>query len=385
MNFGISTKARVIFSCGASGSTGEEVKKSGCKKVLLIHGQGIKRSGIADKVLGSLKAAGLETFSYEGVKADAPDYIVEEAAAIGRRENVDAVIGLGGGSAMDVAKGVNVLLSNPSPLAQYCDLNVPQKLGKYLVLIPTTSGTGSEVSNGAIFSITSEGRKIGICGPNATANLAIIDPELCVGVPARLTAATGMDTIAHAIGSITGAINRNPLTDLLAADALRVAFKYLPAAVKDGKDIEAREKMCYACMAAGMAFNDNPPHLDHSIAHAIGAVCHVHHGEACGIALPVVINYIADAAADKLKIVAEAVGVQFDENTSNKDLAAETANAVLKLYRSLGLPSMKQLGILEIDLPKIAEVATLDLCRWLCPRLPATEDIYLLLQQAYNN
>lgn len=240
------------------------------------------------------------------------------------------------------------------------------------------------MSNGAIFSIKSEGRKVGIGGPNASANLAIIDPELCVDVPARLTAATGMDTIAHAIGSITGTYNRNPLTELLSSDAIRVAFKYLPIAVKDGKNIEARTQMSYACMAAGMAFNDNPPHLDHSIAHAIGAACHVHHGEACGIALPVVINYIAEAAPNKLKIVADAIDIDTD-GMSNKEMASATASAVLNLYRELGLPSMKELGIRETDLPQIAEYATLDACKWLCPRLPATEDIYELLEQAYNN
>ena len=244
------SKNPVLFGCGTSKLTGEKAKELGCKKVLYVAGKGVKAAGIADKIADSLRAAGIDMAWYDGVVPDPPDYVVEEAAAFGRAEEVDGIVALGGGSAMDIGKAVRVLLTYPSPVSlYYCSYDTPpldETKMKPLILLPTTAGTGSETSPGAV--VTDSTTKIKNL-VNVGINLGIVDPELTVGLPPTITANTGIDALSHAVEALTS-IQPNRFSEVLGKEVISLISKYLPIAYRDGSNIEAREAMSFAATLA---------------------------------------------------------------------------------------------------------------------------------------
>jgi alcohol dehydrogenase len=251
MAFNINHMTPVLFGEGTSLQTGERLKALGCKKVLAVYDKGVKQAGITEKIIESIKEQGIEVAVFDGVKADPPDTMIDEGAEVGRKAGVDGVVGIGGGSTMDTAKTINLLLNNPGKVQDYMGTGKELKPGKNLILLPTTSGTGSEVTMFAVITDTAdENKKKGLAGPLVRANLAIVDPVLTAGMPPSITADTGMDAYAHAVEAIMGN-NRNPMSDLLGEQAISLVMRYLPKAVKNGKDMEARTQMSYAAMLAG--------------------------------------------------------------------------------------------------------------------------------------
>ena len=381
MIYDIKPTPPILFGYGASEQTGVKVKELGCKKVLVVHGKVIKRTGIADKIIGSLEREGLEVIAFDKVTPDPPAAMIEEGAALAKSEGVDAIVGLGGGSALDAAKGINVLMGNPSPIIQYFDKSIPLKPGKVLVLIPTTAGTGSEANAISVVSDTDANIKSGVIGPPCVASLAIVDPTFTVGLPAEITAITGMDAFAHGVEALTS-IAANPVSDILAERVIKLVYENLPKAVQDPDDREARANLSLAAMIAGMAFNDAPPQLGHAIAHTLGAVYHVSHGILCSIALPVVIEYIADAAPDKLKIAAGAMGVKVD-GLSAAETGKVLADTVREFTKNLGLPVMKSLNIAKESLEAVAPQVLKDDCAFFIPKETDAATVLKLLHQTY--
>jgi alcohol dehydrogenase class IV len=181
----------VLFGAGTSRQTGLKLRELGCKKVLVVYDKGIKASGIADRIIANINEAGIETVCFDGVLADPPDWSVEEAGALGVRENVDGVVGIGGGSSMDSAKAAKLLLTNPPPINQYFGREgVVTKPSVPLIVIPTTAGTGSETTPGGVITDTKNNIKSNIAGTGCTVNLGIVDPELTLGLPPSITAST---------------------------------------------------------------------------------------------------------------------------------------------------------------------------------------------------
>jgi alcohol dehydrogenase class IV len=182
----------ILFGRGTARTTGQKLKEFGCHKVLVVYDKGIKNSGIADKIISIINEAGIETVCYDGVQADPPDWSVEEAGAIGIKENVDGVVGVGGGSSLDTAKGAKLLLTNPPPLNQYFGRSgIVTKPSKPLIVIPTTAGTGSECTPGGVITDTQKNIKTNIAGTGCAVNLGIVDPDLTIGLPPAITASTG--------------------------------------------------------------------------------------------------------------------------------------------------------------------------------------------------
>jgi alcohol dehydrogenase len=384
MEYNINHMTPVLFGADTVKQTGARLKALGCKKVLFVYDQGVKKAGIVDKVADSVKAAGIAVAVFDKVIADPPDTTLDEGAEIGRKENVDGVVGIGGGSTMDSAKGINLLLTNPPPAKQYMKFGVQMKPGRVLVLVPTTSGTGSEVTAVAVITDSVTHSKGGIAGPLTRANLAIIDPLLAVGMPPSITADTGMDVFSHAIEAIT-ATRANQMSDILGANAIELTWKYLPRAVKNGNDIEARTQMSFAAMEAGFAFQDSMTHLAHAIGHTLGSLYHIPHGSACGVALPEVVEYIADAVPDGVRLIGKSMGLSTGPRTSSADAAKKAKDALIKFSASIGIKTLKGMGIPKADFAKIAEGACGPGVVMFTPKKVSKEDVIKILTAAYDH
>ncbi|MFC2039110.1 iron-containing alcohol dehydrogenase [Chloroflexota bacterium] len=383
MSYGINHLSPVLFGEGASSETGMKLKELGCTKVLCVFDQGVKKAGITEKIIENIKEQGIQTVIFDGVLADPPDHTIEAAAEIGRKELVDGIVAIGGGSSMDTAKAVNILLGNPSPITQYLAGDKEIKPGKVLVLLPTTSGTGSEVTPVAVITDTSNNRKGGILGPVCRATLAIVDPVLTVGMPPSITADTGMDALAHAAEAMTSAF-ANPMSDILAKEAISLICAYLPRAVKDGSDMEARSNMIFASMTAGYSFADALPHYGHAIGHTLGALYHIPHGNACGIALPEVMEYIVDVIPERVRMVGNAMGLDLAENLSPVEIGKQVADAMRALNSDIGLKTLKAHNIEESALSGIAEMTLSDDTAGFGPKQADVQDILRMLQGAYS-
>lgn len=371
-----------IMGCGASLRTGLKLRELGCSKVLVVYDKGLKATGISDTIVENIKNAGIETVCFDGVLPDPPDTMVEEATEFARGEAIDGIVAIGGGSAIDSAKAINVLINNPPPIRQYFGVQHNLKPGVPMVFIPTTSGTGSEVTNMCVISCTSRGNKESVISPECVGTLAILDPELTVGLPPKMTAATGVDALAHAVESLTGG-QTNPISDALARDAIRAITKWLPVAYHDGSNIEAREQMLLASMFAGMAFTNALVHLGHCMGHTFGAHFHIPHGIACGVTLPEVIEYSAKTEYKKVRMICDCLGVEVAEDALPEEIGATARRALRSLIKSVGIPNLKELGISLEDAVKLAPLVTADTGFALVPYRITAAKVAEMIKSAY--
>jgi len=385
MPYTITSKSEVIFGEHASDQAGEKTKELGCSKVICIYDKGVKDAGIVDSVVKNLEDAGLVVVHYGGVLADPPDTMVNECGELARKEMVDGVVGVGGGSTLDTAKAVNVMLGNPGPIANYYFVpgEPDHKPGGPLVLIPTTAGTGSEITYVAVLTDTETNRKRGVKGAATLASLGIVDPLLTLGMPPRLTAATGMDTFAHALEAYTSA-DHNMMSDVLAEKAIELVSQYLPRAVKKGSDVEARAKMSFACLIAGMSFRDAAPHFGHAFGHTLGSSHHIPHGIACAIAQPWVIQIVADVMPEKVRRIGELMGLEPGKDLGSAELKRKVSEGIAAFIKSIGIPTLKELNIKESDLPRLAEGMISDSCFKHLPVKLEVQQVLDVLQGAYT-
>jgi alcohol dehydrogenase len=282
----------------------------------------------------------------------------------------DALVALGGGSAIDTAKAANIVGSLGGRLADHEGAGVlPDRLGPILAA-PTTAGTGSEVSFAATVMDRAEGRKVLFFSPSLACDVAVLDPELTVGLPPRLTAATGADALTHAIEAIF-AVNASPLTDAMAVLAIRRIRCALPRAVRDGSDIEARRDMLVAAAAAGIAFSNAGVGIVHAMAHAVGALFGVHHGTANAILLPVGMAFNLEAVPERAGILAEALGTR----------PPEVVGCVERLLAECGLPRrLKEVGVEPLRIGEAVEYALTDGSMAFNPREASPQDVERLLR-----
>ncbi|MBQ9979661.1 MAG: iron-containing alcohol dehydrogenase [Oscillospiraceae bacterium] len=372
-----------IMGFGSSKRIGITLRAKGYKKAFVIYDKGMKDFGIADPIIENLDMANIEAVCFDGVLPDPPDEMVEAAAGIARNSGCDVIVAIGGGSSMDTAKGVNVLINNPPPIKQYFGVQKNLRPGLPMVFVPTTSGTGSETTNMCVISCVSEGKKDSVVSPVCVGTLAFLDPELTMGLPPKPTAMTGIDAFAHAVESITGA-QANPLSDALARDAIRTINKWLPRAVDNGKDQVAREKMMEASFFAGMAFTNALVHLGHSIGHSIGATFHVPHGLACAFCLPEVIEYTARTESEKVVMICEAMGVTVPENATWQEIGALAKDTIRAFIKRIGLPNMEESGIPLEALLKIAPMVTADTGFALIPYRITAARVAEMFRSAYS-
>lgn len=384
MNFNILSKPAIIFGEDAIYTLPNELNNRNLKRAMLVVTPHFVNNGLAAKLQGKLKEAGVESIVYSDLIQDAPDFTVNNGAQIARDFKVDTIVAIGGGKALDTAKGINIIVNNPGKtIADYLDPSTlpSRNPGAFLILCPTTTGTGSEMTFASVIHFMDTDRKLSVGDGTAFANLAIVDPVLTVELPKDVTAYTGLDALTHCVGCLTSIYNVNPLSEALARDGIGIILENLPKVVANPSDLEARNMMCYASMTAGMAFIDQICNIDHALSESMGAVAGTPHGVACGAALAPSIRYLCEAAPEKVRKVADAMGV--DISNQNPVEAGETvANALAAFVKSVGCPSMKELNYTEEQLERIAELTPQAVGSLLSPRPVTKEEVLALLHDA---
>lgn len=349
--FNISSK--MILSAGASKNIGEYLKSGGVRKVLFICDSNLVQLGLTKTATDSIAAEGMDIVVFDKVVGEPSYKIVEEAVALGRKNRVDAIVGMGGGSAMDTAKSTMISIENGSIL-RFADTfdQVPRK-GMFLMLIPTTFGTGSEVTDGAVISVPEENKKVTIWGKNTGADIAIIDPELALGLPPSITASTGMDALSHAVEAYTSQ-GASVLSDMMALKAIEIILEWLPKCVESGNNIEHRENMCLGSVLAGIAFNNGGLNQGHELAHGLGAKFHISHGAACALSLPLAIRANAEFMPERIKRLAELFGTD-TENCSPAEIEDRLVAEIVSMRKTLGIPGFKEFGVTEDKLQLLGD------------------------------
>lgn len=370
----------IIYGEGTISLLGEEVKKLGCTKIMIVSGKTIAKSEVYAKCKKSLLSAGVELIEFNEVTPEPPDYIIDQGGEIAKAEKIDGIVAVGGGSSMDAAKAINILVNNPPPINQYFG-NPFYKPGVPVVMVVTTAGTGSESTSVAVITDTVNNVKNSVIG---AASLGILDPEATVSVSQETTAHTGMDAFAHAAEAITAKFP-NPKSELLASDAIKRIMRYLPIAVKDGANIEARGNLLLASNFAGIAFNDALVHLGHAIAHSLGAKFHITHGVACALALPEVMKYAAGIDDSKVKIVGESMGISFSGNENSEKIGEIVAEAIRKFIKKLEIRSLRELGISKKNLIETSDMIFKDPCYNFVPKNLSKDEVVKILENMYEN
>lgn len=342
VNYTCMQNVKLIVGENCHKEIGTALKDSSYKKAFIVYDKGVKMTGIIDKVLDSLKASDIEYVEFDKVLPDPPAEVVDEGGELCIKAQCDCVIGIGGGSAIDTAKGINILRVNGGKILDYADPNKEMKKSLGLMSIPTTSGTGSELSNGLIISDTANNIKVAILVVNGMSEFAVIDPAFSAGMPAGLTIMTGLDVFSHAAEGYT-TILANPMTDMITKAIMTTVVEYLPRAVKDGNDMPAREKMHIAASLGGWMLANASAHVGHSIAHVIGGMYHIPHGACCAYSLPVVLEKISSAMPDKVKDIGKILGAEFDGTENNEEIGKKTALAYKKFaYETVGVKAIKE-------------------------------------------
>ena len=372
------------MGCGCSKRIGITLATQGLKKAFIIYDKGTYNAGIIQPIIDNVANAGLDVNLFDGVQPDPPDDIIEAASDQCNGFGADVIVAIGGGSSIDSAKGVNVLVNNPKPLTSHIGLAKTLKKGLPLVAVPTTSGTGSETTDVAVLSVMNEnGRKDAIVSHACLATMTFLDPELTVGVPAKMTAATGMDAFAHATEAITSSM-ANPVSDELGGAAVRLITKWLPIAFDDGKNIEAREKMQLASYIAGAAFQQTNTQLGHGFGHAMGTFFHVMHGIGCTVCLPWVIARSAKYEPHKVRIITEAMGLDIPESASNDELGKAVKEAIIKLSKRVQIPNIKDLGIPKEAMLSIVPAIVAEKPTLTAPWIPNAAELAAIVEEAYD-
>jgi len=326
------------------------------RRVMLVTDMGVRHAGLLDPVLASLDASGFAVTVFDQVVADPPEAIVHACAEKARAAGTELVVGLGGGSSLDIAKLCAVLMGSDQPLAEMYGIGKVTGGRLPLVLIPTTAGTGSEVTNISVIT-TGETTKMGVVSPQLYGDLALLDAELTLGLPVLHTAATGIDAMVHAIEAYTSKFKKNPLSDTLAREALRLLGGNLIAACQNGKDRAAREAMLLGAALAGQAFANSPVAAVHALAYPLGGHYHVPHGLSNALMLGPVLRYNMAAAAP---LYAELSDVLLgprpgrDEAVRSQEFVAEME----RLMNESGAPRrLRDVGVTDNSLAMLASDA----------------------------
>lgn len=382
----------VLFGTGSSERIGEKLKEMGCTKVMVVYDPGIAKAGIADKVIGYIENAGVQVVRYGDVQADPPDWSVNEAGELGIKEGIDGVVGIGGGSSMDTAKGVKMLQTNPPPINQYFGREgVITRPSVPLIVVPTTAGTGSECTPGGVITDTKAGVKNNIAGVGCTVNLGIVDPNLTIGLPPFVTAATGMDALCHCCESLTSNL-ANSFSTVVGKEGIRLVAKYLVRAVNDGNDMEAREGMMLASTLGGMAMSGALCHSAHDIGKVLGANFHIAHGNACASTLPQVLQVAATAVPDRVRFIAECFGAEIPEDATNEEIGNAVFVVINKLIKDIKLPSLREFGVTKEQILEVVPDGVMAMVQGMIklfgactsPVTPTKELIATIVSRAYD-
>jgi len=359
-NFIFQTVPVLHFGEGCLAELPAQLAALRASRPMIVTDKGIVAAGLIAPVEQTLADAGLDAVIFDAVIADPPEAIVLQAIEAAKAAGVDLVIGLGGGSSLDTAKVVAALAVNGAqPLAEIYGVGALQRKGLPTILIPTTSGTGSEVTAISILT-TGETTKAGIVSPYLFADVALLDPALTLGLPADVTAATGIDAMVHAIEAFTGRHAKNPVSDMLAIEALKLLTANIETACSNGRNMQAREAMLRGSMLAGQAFANSPVGAIHALAYPLGGIYHIPHGLSNALVMPYVMQFNLEAAAPLYAQLADALDIPRGSENSNEARAQQLIDYLEALAVRVKAPrKLREIGIKQDATPELAEAAML--------------------------
>lgn len=377
--FSFELPTRIEYGVGVASKLGEEVRLLKAQKVSLITDPGIIKAGLLDKITSILKEEKLLYNVFDGVDPNPKDRNVERGAQVVRSFEADAMVAVGGGSVIDCAKAIGVLVSHDGKrIKDFEGKTAVKKPILPFIAVPTTAGTGSEVTFSAVITDTENNYKMTVRSPFMAAKVALLDPKLTVTVPPHITASTGMDALTHAIEAYTVKVSE-PISDALALYAIELITNNLVNAVKNGENINARACMLVGSLLAGMAFSHSDVGSVHCMAEALGGVYDAPHGVCNAVLLPYVMEYNAEFCLERYARIAQAMGEIFD---TMEEGAMKAVERVKKLSVDVGLPSFKSLGVKEEDLEKLADMAAKNISTKSNPREMSKEDYLVLFKKA---
>lgn len=378
---------RVYFGEQSSQSCGDFLREFGATGVLLVSDAFLVKSGMLAPMIESIREAiGKEPVIFSDVPPDSDIVSVDKASALAREHKCDAIVAVGGGSVLDTAKVVNICLVFGGELMDYQGLNIIDRPLLPLIAVPTTAGTGAEVSFVAMVKDHAESKKLMFGSRFLAPNVAILDPNLIVSLPPHLTAATGIDAVTHDIECIVAAGTNSVFTDAFCLESLRLLFEFLPRATACGDDIEARGATLAASCMAGVAFTNSGVGITHALAHSVGAKYGTHHGMTNGVLLPHGMRFNLEAVAAQYA----RIGRSLDFDNGEKDDIV-VANLLIEriegLLKELKLPlTLKELGVSDLNneaLTELADMAGSDPAIMFNPREASADDLVQILKRAF--
>jgi 1,3-propanediol dehydrogenase len=373
----------IIFGQGALSQIGDSAARSGASKVFVVTDQGLIEAGWVDKALHYLRTAGLEYEIFSSITSNPKDFEVAEGVTHYLRSRCDALVAVGGGSPADTAKAIAMLATNGGELQDYEGVNRIRHPLPPMVIVPSTAGTGSEVSQFAIIVDHQRRLKMSIISKSLIPDIAIIDPDLLNTKPPRLAAATGIDALSHAIESYVS-LAATPLTDIHALNAIRLIFGNLKRSVFDRHDAEANNNMAMASLNAGIAFSNAILGAGHAMTHQIDGLLDTHHGETNATLLPHVMQFNLPECRQKFTQIARQIEASATDQDRCEDLSEQAIEAVRRLTRDIGLhKSLADVGLKKESIKTLSQNALNDACLVTNPRNATAEDIEQLFLKAF--
>lgn len=376
----------VLYGRNSLEKLGEQSKKLG-KRAFIVTDTIMEKLGYVEKCIQQLNKKSITVSTYNKVDAEPTNIHVLEALSLCKEEKCDFIIGIGGGSCIDAAKAVAVLYTNGGEVEDYVQKDIEIENNPLpLIAIPTTSGTGSEVTSVAVITNKKTDVKMMMKHPSFIPKVAIIDPVLTSSLPPQITAATGIDALCHAIEAYISKVSQ-PLTDVLALSAIESIMKHLRIAYEDGRNMEAREAMMIASLQAGIAFSNASVTLVHGMSRPVGALFHVPHGISNAILLPTVLEFTKTSAMKRLAKIGRSLNKDLYSN-SDEEVADYTLGEIKKLCFDLRIPNLKEYGIDEIEfenaISKMASDAIESGSPANNPRVPSYDEIEELYRECFN-
>lgn len=375
---------RIIFGPGVISEIGGEIRRLGGEKVLVVTDPGVVKAGIAGKLAGLIAGAGMKVEVYDRVEAEPRIESAEECLAAARRLGSDVVVGIGGGSSLDVAKVAAGMYYSEGWVRDFLGVDLIPGEGIPMVAIPTTAGTGSEATGIAILTDEKAELKLGVVSPRLFPRLAVVDPDLTLSLPPAITAYTGVDALIHAVEAYHS-VNANAISDALALKAVSLIAQSLRRCYADGSDISARSRMAEGSLLAGMAFSSAGVGAVHAFSYPLGARYHLAHGLSNALMFSPVFRFNMTAAPERTRQIGGALGLSLD-GTGDAEAGRATAEALERLLSDLGIPgTLKEMGVEKKDLPKMA-AAVLEIKRLLNnnPRPVTYDDALAIYRQAFG-
>jgi alcohol dehydrogenase len=376
---------KLVFGEGVLNQAGEHVSAFGKKALIVTTGNLFKETGLVDRLKSILKMAGVDSVHFSGVQANPLNTQIDAGTVFAKKEGIDVLIGLGGGSAIDSAKGIAISLGHDRPIWDFCSgADVPEITDKTLpiIAIATTSGTGSESTQWSVITNTDRKMKPGIGSDYTFAKVAIVDPELMISMNEKTTAATGFDILAHAIEAYTSTLS-TPVTDMMCEKAIRLVGKYLRRAVKDGNDREARNEMAFASTMSGFSIAVGIVTVCHGLAHSVGGVAGTIHGETLASMTPQTMRFSMKGNPEKFKNIG--MFLRDEYINMGQDLLEDSVEEVEELIRDIGMDNgLASQGVKENQIEQIAEgvISYMGGSIEIDPMNPGKEDLVEILKQS---